>query len=58
MSYHHPNVIFGQAEVWACRWIEGADPRKYVIDMTVRGFCFRLKAAVVDDFGTLVEVDK
>jgi len=55
---NHPNVIFGRADVWACRWIEGADPRKYVIDMAVRGFSFRLKAAVVDDFGTLVEVPR
>lgn len=54
----NPNVIEGRALVWACRWIEGADPRKYIVDLLVNGFSFRLKAAVVDDFGTLVEVPR
>lgn len=54
----HPNVFNGHAEAWSCRWIVGADPRKYVVHVLLRGFRLPLRAAVVDDFGTLVEVPR
>lgn len=55
---NHPNVFEGSALAWACRWIDQADPRKYVVDVYIQGFHFPLKAAVVDEFGDLVEVPK
>lgn len=55
---NHPNVFNGKAEAWSCRWIVGADPRKYVVHVLLRGFGLPLRAAVVDDFGNLVEVPR
>ena len=54
----HPNVINGRALAWACRWVAGHDPRKYLVCVVVFGFNHPLCDAVVDDFGALVEVPR
>jgi hypothetical protein len=57
-AYLHPNVIDGWSKSWACRWINNWHPAKYAVSIYVPGWISELRAAVVDDFGQLVEVQK
>lgn len=48
--------IRGYAEAWAFRWLSAARPGVYVVTVDVPGFHIQNFAAVVDDFGNLVEI--
>ena len=57
-DYFSPNVINGHARIWAIRWMSGWPATKYLVHIYVWGWVSELRAAVVDDFGQLVEVQQ